>query len=860
LIATLPAAYRFDRCEVRPAERQVLVDGKPVTLGARAFDLLMALIEHRERVVTKNELLDLVWPGLVVEENNLQVQVSSLRKWLGQRTITTIPGRGYRFSASLGEALAAARPIEPEPAAHEPQLAAPPAASDNLPAALPPLYGRAADLASVRALVLGARLVTVIGAGGIGKTRLAQSVANDLRGEFHDGVWMVELAPVADAALVPMAVAQALRIVLPGGATAQQQLIGRLRSESLLLVLDNCEHLIDAVSRLVDALMREAPGVRVLATSQHALKLPSEQLVRLGTLAVPDVMPPGDAAAHGAVELFVQRVSALQAGFVLDQHNVDAVIAICRELDGVALALELAAARVPLLGVRGVRDHLRERFRMLTNGSRVAVPRHQTLRAALDWSHALLSADEQTVFRRLGVFVGGFSLELAQRVSSDGTIDAWAVLDLLGALVDKSMVVADASEMPRYRLLESARAYALERLAAAGEEPAVRRRHAEGLLAELDRLVTPTQAGLATVDESVRVLGPEVDNLRTAVEWAGSPEGDTLLAIGLLDVASSLMYQLGQYPECVGWMLRLEPRVDDTIPLELASRFRFGLALVSLHGGLGTDRRQVLLERALAGFLQLGLAHMAAHALTAMTHVAIMRGDFAAAQARIEQARELIGPQAPHYLRALNLYMQGMVYRYAQRWPEAVQAFTQALGPAQRGGDLRNVFYVFNNLAAVYLEMGEVDQAVAHHRATLDLARGPRFDSQMSGFSLAWLARALTVKGSLAEAQSVFEQALPHLRRTVGVRHFCGYIAELAAQQGRLADAARLIGCDDAGLAQRGVARSPQDARTLQATLALIGAAHPAAQIEAWRAEGGPMGEDDVAALVRAGGAQAESA
>jgi len=479
----MTAPLRFGRAEVRPSERQLLVDGRPVGLGARAFDVLLALVERRDRIVAKNELLDSVWPGLVVEENNLQVQISSLRKALGPQAIATIPGRGYRFTAALDfEAVS-------RPDASAPRATSAPEATDtyaaplsNLPAELPPLYGRAEDLLALGALIELHKLVTVVGGGGIGKTALAQALAHRLRGSYDDGVWLVELAPVADASIVATTVAGVLRVEL--GAEAQIATLAKALSASrMLIVLDNCEHLLNAVAELAAALHRAAPNVRLLATSQEPLRVAQEHVYRLGALALPAEAGIESARQAGAVALFEARAQAADPRFALTEHNIAAVVDICCHLDGIALAIELAAARLPLLGVDGLRARLDERFSVLKGGPRLALKRHQTLRAALDWSHGLLTQDEQTVFRRLGVFAGSLSLESAQRVTADDRIDKWAALDHLGALVDKSLVVADMGEAPRYRLLETSRAFAMEKVQQADETDAVRRSHAEAMLA-----------------------------------------------------------------------------------------------------------------------------------------------------------------------------------------------------------------------------------------------------------------------------------------------------------------------------------------------------------------------------------------
>jgi predicted ATPase len=345
------------------------------------------------------------------------------------------PRAGYRFTAALSGSAPWHRSFRARP---RPRCRG----RTNLPEQLPPLYGRADDLAMLRELVAAHTLVSVVGPGGIGKTCLARAAAHAFREVFADGVWIVELAPITDPVLVTGTVSRLLELHSEPARAAE--LATMLGSRRMLLVLDNCEHLLDAVAQLAAEVRRQAPHVHVLATSQEPLKLADEQVYRLGTLAVPETASAAGAQDAGAVALFVARAKAADPRFALTDANVATVIEICRRLDGIPLAIELAAARVPLLGVEGLCARLNDRFRVLTAGARLALRRHKTLRAALEWSYGLLTGDEQAAFRRLGVFAGSFGLDSAQHVIAAGAIDAWAALDLLGTLVDKSLVVADA--------------------------------------------------------------------------------------------------------------------------------------------------------------------------------------------------------------------------------------------------------------------------------------------------------------------------------------------------------------------------------------------------------------------------------
>ena len=711
----MPDDTHRDTIEIRPAERQIWVGGKPAALGARAFDLLLALYERRDRVVTKNELLELVWPGLVVEENNLQVQVSSLRKLLGPASIATIPGRGYRFTLP-DELLATARRAGAAAA-----TAGAPDALDtprgNLPAS-PPMVGRDDDLAAVAALLQTHSVVSIIGAGGIGKTRLALAVAQASALDTPDGRWWVELAPLADATQVPAAIAAALGLQLTGNRRPVDALCAVLAKHRALIVLDNCEHVADAAADVIGSLRAQAPGVRVLVTSQELLKCVDEQAFRLASLALPATDGLDTASRCGAVALFIARAHAADPRFALAADNVAAVIDICRRLDGIPLAIELAAARVPMLGVQGLHARLDQMFNVLTGAARMRLRRHQTLRAALEWSYNLLNADERAVFRRLGVFAGGFTLTLAEGLASDERIDRWQVLDLLSQLIDKSLVVAEGEGEPRYRLLEPTRAYALEQLAAAGESAAWLRRHAE--------VMTEAMAAAERVrwtlpyDERLRT-NCEVGNLRAALDWAMRPEGDRRLAIRLCGVSWHIWSGNNLSSEGVHRMLALWPLPDDLAPAEEAM---FGLALSQMRGaGVHPQARQAV-RRAVELFRLLGDATHLADALLRLGVIGCGQDDLPETDASIAEAATLIGPAAPLRQRASLAMVQGNRALFLHRLAEAADAFRRQAALYREEGSEFGEHLALTNLAMVSLDLDELDSAIeALERAIAGLLR-----------------------------------------------------------------------------------------------------------------------------------------
>ena len=427
--------------------------------------------------------------------------------------------------------------------------AAPPT---NLPASSSELIGREAETRDVVDLVTRHRLVTLTGAGGIGKTRLGVEVARCLLPAFVDGVWLVELAPLSDPSLVPANVAVALKLALPDPAESPERMAAALGDKHLLLILDNCEHVIDAAARMADAVLRVAPHARVMATSREPLRAPGESLYRVPSLEVPREGTDDckELLQNAAVSLFVARVRGVEGRFSPDARTAAIMGALCRRLDGIPLAIELAAARTATLGLDELAARLDDRFRLLTGGHRTALPRQQTLRATLDWSYELLPAIAQTVLRRLAVFAGSFTLEAASAVVTGDDLDAPEAVDIVTNLAAKSLIVVDIADADtQYRLLETTRAYALEKLADSGELDQVARRHAqhyqvvfERAEAEWDR---PTFEWLA-------VYGRHLDNVRTGLDWAFSPRGDASIGVALTTSALPLWFHQSLLLECQG--------------------------------------------------------------------------------------------------------------------------------------------------------------------------------------------------------------------------------------------------------------------------------------------------------------------
>ena len=468
------AVITFGSFRLLPRERLLLEGDKAVRLGSRALEILIALVERPGELLSKRELMKIVWPDTVVVEANLTVHVTALRRVLrdgqaGNRYIVNIPGRGYRF-------------VAPVSVADTPGSLAPPrviARPHNLPTRLTPLIGRAEEAGALVRGLSAHRLLTIVGPAGTGKTAVALNAAEQCLPAYQDGVWRIDLGPITDPRLVPMAVAAALTVGARVDNNPLPCLIAALKDKEMLLVLDNCEHVIEAAATLAAEVLRGSRSVQILATSREPLRVEGEHVHRLATLESPGVSDRLDAAAalgFPAVELFVRCAVAAMSDFVLIDEDAPAVGEICRKLDGIPLAIEFAAAQVHTFGVRGLAARLDDRLRLLTGGRRAAQPRHRTMSAALDWSYQLLSQGEQRVFRRLAVAAGSFTLESARSLAAAADCSAADIADSVARLVMKSLVMVDSSDGDaRFRLLETTRAYALQKLWEAGEVDALGR-------------------------------------------------------------------------------------------------------------------------------------------------------------------------------------------------------------------------------------------------------------------------------------------------------------------------------------------------------------------------------------------------
>jgi predicted ATPase/DNA-binding winged helix-turn-helix (wHTH) protein len=728
--ANLPASVGFGRFRVLPHRRELLIDGQPAKLGGRAFDILIALIEARGAVASKNALMARVWPGRVVEEHNLESHISALRAVLGpdRGLIRTVSGRGYQFTAeirALSQADDQRGSLSPEAA--EPEALPP----TNVPEPVSEPIGRDDELAEVVNLMGAHRLVTLTGAGGIGKTRLAVALARELRPHFADGVWLAQFSPLADPKLVPAAVAAAVGLELGGEASVQSVARG-LAGRRLLLVLDTCEHVIELAASMAEAALGAGSELRILATSRELLKAEGEWVYPVSPLAVPTAdVEQGDFLEYGAIRLFLERARAANPRFAPDPPLVELIAAVCRRLDGIPLAIELAAARAPALGVEGLAVRLDDRFHLLTGGKRTALPRHQTLRATLDWSYELLTEPERVILRRLAVFAGPFSLEAATAVAADPATELASVVENLASLVMKSLVTTEGDgAVARYRLLDTTRAYALEKLIGAGEADTAARYHATYFRDFSAPIATNFGSGVPSVD--VAAYAREIDNVRAALDWSFSTAGDVAIGVALTAayvpvwLHSALMIECRERCKRALFHLGEQPTVNSRLRLQL--QIGFGHAAFSAMRPV--DEIRTVFASALDIAESLNDLDAQLSAIYALWGLHYYSGEIRAAFSVVERLSALASSVGEPYLRIITdrligntLHHQGVQHR-AQAYLERVSERSATLATRRRSffplSDQRVLVHVF--LSRVLLLRGCLDRAAEQARTGLEEA------------------------------------------------------------------------------------------------------------------------------------------
>jgi predicted ATPase/DNA-binding winged helix-turn-helix (wHTH) protein len=589
-------AFASDGWEIDLVQRELRSRGASVPIGSRAFEILEILVRARGELVSKYSLMERVWPGAVVEENTLQFHISAIRKALSAERglLKTVSGRGYRLLGqwNVREVTEQGNRIS------VPTLTQ--SFRTNVPIAGSALIGRSAERQHLLDILSAYRVVTLTGLGGIGKSVLALEVARSIFPTLEGDCWLIELASLSDSALVPAAVSIALSLRIEGIEISGDAVARALGRQKILLVFDNCEHLVEAVAKLAEIIIRLCPNASVLATSREPLRIEGEYAYRVPALEVPPSRQDNedDVNRYSAVQLFNSRLMALDSDWSTSPESASLTAAICRQLDGIPLAIEFAAARAATLGLQQTANLLSDRFTLLTAGRRMALPRHQTLRATLDWSYALLSESERTLLHRLGIFAGGFSLDAATAIMSDAGATAFMVAEGIASLSLKSLIVLDASAPSgRWRLLETVRLYAVGKLAESGEAELIAYRHAEFFR----DLFAPTTESPIVRFEDLPVFVRDVDNIRAALEWSFSRKpAKVVIGVGLAVAAGPVLLATSMLPECQRWSEQALQILDDTgrgTVKEMRLQASLGYSLMYTKGG---DGARMALERALA--------------------------------------------------------------------------------------------------------------------------------------------------------------------------------------------------------------------------------------------------------------------
>jgi predicted ATPase/transcriptional regulator with XRE-family HTH domain len=714
----------------------------------------------------------------------------------------------------------------------------------NLPTQLTSFIGCTHELAQTRDLLAGARLLTLTGPGGTGKTRLALQLANALVADFTDGVWLVELAALSEPALVSQAVATALGVREEPEHPLLATLAHHLRDQQMLLLLDNCEHLIEASAHLAERLLNLCPNLRVLASSREPLGISGEAIFRVPPLSVPDSgqLPPLDELARfESIVLFVERARAGQPEFQLTDETRADVAQVCQRLDGIPLAIELAAARVRILTVEQIGARLDDRFRLLTGGSRTALPRHQTLRALIDWSYDLLTEEERRLLGQLTVFVGGWSLEAAETLWAGEVAD---VLDLLTRLVDKSLVQVEQQHgAARYRLLETIRQYGLEKLAASGEADALRRRHA-------DYYLSLAESGWADHAGRLSWFVLEYDNFRAALRWAvEQPAGET--ALRLVHALEWFWYRGGYWSEGRTWLRRTLERP------EIAARTHARAAILGMLGHLSWNQSdslagQALLHESLALYRELGDPLGSTYPLIQLAVIAREQGDAAQATALLEEMLAIGHVHAQAETIAWAQVTMGEVAVLREDAAEAAAWLTQGLASFQRENVGVGIAWALNHLGHVAQLRGEYEQAAALHAESLILFR--ETDQQGVGWALESQGQVALARGELDDAYLRFAESLQlalDLGYKPGIAWCLAGLAATAALDAQPVRAAQLWGAAEALRSAIGI-RPPPASRVLydRAITTARGQLGDAAFEAAWAAGQAIPLEDAIAAAM----------
>ncbi len=780
------------------SERLLTRDGVPVNIGGRSLELLAVLVEQPGRVLSKRDLLKRVWPDVVVEDGSLRFHMAALRKILGDgangaRYISTQVGVGYAFVASV-QHLA----VSDDQTGPQDRTAAIPI--ESLPGRLSRLFGREADVRLLVDRSSDTQLFTIVGPAGVGKTTLAVEIGHELLPRFKKKVYFVDLAALREPELVSSAIAAALGILVQAD-DPMAVLLGHIQQEELLLILDNCEHLIDAVSTSVERIGDAAPKVSILATSREPLRVRGEHVHWLGSLDYPEEpadLPLEALLAYPAVALFVERATAGNSTLRIDVDAARLIVAMCCRLDGMALPIELTAVRVATHGLEATSTLLGERFTLGWSGRRTALPRQQTLQATLDWSYQLLSDVQRLTLERLSVFLGPFSIRAALAVVADEAIGADAVAAALDELTAKSLIAPDRWGEPGfYRLLEITRAYAQEKLAARGRDEinSTARRHANLFLRELEDVRT---SGGTYIGRAPR-FSLHLSTIRSALNWALGAEGDISVGVPLAAASAQVFLDLSLLAECRTWCARAVAHLDDRYrdtEAEMELRAALGLSLMFTRGN--SEAAEAALRRALEVAVVLDDRRNQLRLLGRL-HIFHERiGDFKTAQAWADMAVHVAEAIAEPEAIAIAASLAGISYHLAGDHSSARRELELSLRNCVRSDHWRTIYFGFDHrnrssiaLARTLWLQGFVDEAKRIAAQTVQEAAGLEYPATHCIALISALSVDLWT-GDLEQAQVDLES----FTRCSEVNAFGPYIAasggfrgKVAVQQGKACEA-----------------------------------------------------------------------